>query len=211
MIIPEHNTIFIHTPRTGGTSIERMFDYAGGVDTYDETQGMGQDHSTAREVKSIIGPHHWDVAFKFGFVRNPWGKMVSMYLYRLSSPFYRSEAHEYENVYRRENDGQDIDFETWLTDLPWVDKEVRKQGCYNQLEYFCDEGGQIIVDHIARFELFAIEWQYIKKKMNTDKELIHLNKGHKKKYNYRDYYNDQTRALIAERFDRDIKHFGYKF
>jgi len=210
MIIPEHNTIFIHTPRTGGTSIERMFGFAGGIDTYDETRGMYQDHRTAREIKSKVGPQYWDMTFKFGFVRNPWDKMVSMYQYRLHSPFYRSESFEYENVYRAEH-GEDIDYETWLIDLPWVINPIRKQGCYDQLNYFCDKGGNIIVDHIARFELFPIEWQYIKTKMGCTEELLHLNKGSKKKYDYRDFYNDKTKRVIEERFSKDIKHFRYRF
>ena len=40
MYIKKYNSLFIHIPRTGGTSVERTFGYQGGFDTYDETRGM---------------------------------------------------------------------------------------------------------------------------------------------------------------------------
>jgi len=210
MIIAKYNTIFIHTPRTGGTSIERMFGYEGGTDTYDETKGMNQDHRTAAQMKHSYSDL-WDHCFKFGFVRNPWDKMVSMYLYRLHSPFYQTQVHEYENHYR-ETRGEDVPFRTWLKRLKWVGGvSVRARGCYNQLEYFKSENGNIIVDHIARFENFAEEWEFIKEKMGCTEDLIHLNRGHIQKYDYRDFYDDNTKAVIEGRFADDIEHFGYEF
>ena len=59
MYIKDYNALFLHIPRTGGTSVERLFGYMGGMSTYDESKGMSQDHRTAKEVKPLLGPL-WD-------------------------------------------------------------------------------------------------------------------------------------------------------
>jgi hypothetical protein len=75
MINHKYKFIFLHIPRTGGTSIEKAL--------------FGQDwwgvhppskHLTAHMAKQIYAPY-WQDYFKFTFVRNPWDRMVSMLKY----------------------------------------------------------------------------------------------------------------------------------
>ena len=40
--------------------------------------------------------------------------------------------------------------------------------------------------------------------------LEHLNKGHTLT-NYKSFYNDFSRRMVAEHFEKDIEHFGFKF
>jgi len=59
-----HKFVFIHIPRTGGTSIEQSFD----------SERIPNQHM---QVKHI--PDKFPDYFKFAFVRNPWERMVSYY------------------------------------------------------------------------------------------------------------------------------------
>lgn len=64
------NIVFIHIPRTGGTSIEASL----GIQ-------MGNDdkHLSASEIRAQLGEQNWQKSFVFSFVRNPWDRMVSLY------------------------------------------------------------------------------------------------------------------------------------
>jgi hypothetical protein len=55
----EHNVLFIHVPKTAGTSMERQPFLGGG------------GHQTIRDYSDV------DDVFKFAFVRNPWDRYVS--------------------------------------------------------------------------------------------------------------------------------------
>jgi hypothetical protein len=63
--------LFIHVPRTGGSSISQAL----------RTEFACTDiprHQTFAEVVNTLGRSWW--RFSFGFVRNPWDRMVSMHL-----------------------------------------------------------------------------------------------------------------------------------
>ncbi len=64
------NLIFIHIPRTGGTSIEAALGFQLGND---------EKHLTAKDLQRRVGEAAWKNAFVFSFVRNPWDRIISLY------------------------------------------------------------------------------------------------------------------------------------
>ena len=76
MISHKHKFIFIHIPRTGGTSIESQFNYNGDLD--------GKKHWRLNDFKNDLTNNQFNGYFKFSFIRNPWDITISKFL----SPFY---------------------------------------------------------------------------------------------------------------------------
>ena len=68
MISYEYKCVYIHIPKTGGTTIETLF-------------GEKHDHDNQEEIIEKIGMPAWQSYLKFSIVRNPWDRMVSAYSY----------------------------------------------------------------------------------------------------------------------------------
>ena len=91
MISHGHRCIFVHIPKTGGTSIEdviwpdtRMEEHLwmGFVSKYrNKYQTGGLQHLLARQIRQEVGADIFDDYFKFAVVRNPWDRAVSQYSY----------------------------------------------------------------------------------------------------------------------------------
>jgi len=81
MILPHKKIIFIHIPRTGGTSVEKYFNFKPSVDWKIKTA----QHLTLKEY----GDHYeLDDYFKFSIVRNPWDRLISWYLWSYADLIY---------------------------------------------------------------------------------------------------------------------------
>ena len=69
MINHKYKCIFIHIPRTSGTSLEKSFGYGDAPDK----------HYNAQDIFNKVGTKVWNSYFKFTFVRNPWDRVISLY------------------------------------------------------------------------------------------------------------------------------------
>src|SRR5882724_1403834 len=98
MICDEHKFIFVHLNKTGGTSIEKLFDSQADVLTNGIT-GNHDKHWTAADIQRAF-PEKYATYFKFSFVRNPWNMVVSRYHWSRfhqvenGQPFLPSESFE---------------------------------------------------------------------------------------------------------------------
>lgn len=82
----------------------------------------------------------------------------------------------------------------------------------NQLNWFIDENGEIIVDHIGKFETIIKTWSHITDKLFIKDSLPHINNNNFSfRKHYTEYYEDKTKEIIRKKFIINIKHFEYEF
>ena len=73
--------------------------------------------------------------------------------------------------------------------------------------------GELCVDFVIRYEHLAEDLQQVCNRVGLPElELPHLKSGMRQRgHHYSEYYDDTTRALVAERHANDIRLFGYRF
>ena len=129
-----------------------------------------------------FSPEVQEKYFSFGFVRNPWDIAVSEYFYNVK------------------NHGERRSFKDFL--------KLPRAGLYHlkpQHEFFNRN-----VNFIGRFENLQEDFNFVCDTIEIPRgELSHQNKSTHNPY--WDYYDDESRQLIARRFNKDIEYFNYEF
>ena len=105
-----------------------------------------------------------------------------------------------------------IDFKTWVK----LTYGARDPKYYDnpkmfmpQLDWITDEDGNILVKHICRFETLNQDFEQICNILGKQATLPHAKPSNRGRY--QDYYDDETREIIASWFKKDIEYFGYSF
>ena len=172
----EYNVMFIHVPKTAGRSME-------------EAPFVGcRGHRTALQlrefiVKNCIGVEYDDL-FKFGFVRNPWDRFVSLY----------SHYH----------DGNTVSFADFVRHarIP-LPSQLRSQVAYLQ-----DGNGNLLVDFVGRFENLQDDWEHVCGVVGEQFTLPHLRKGYHRGH-YKEYYTIELWDAVAALYAEDIEMWEY--
>jgi chondroitin 4-sulfotransferase 11 len=177
---------FVHINKTGGSSIEQAL-------------GLPFQHLTALELHTLLGNARWDRRFSFGFVRNPWDKVVSHYHYRVKTGQTGLGANP-------------ISFDEWV-----IRSYGEKDPLYYdaprmfmpQVDWLADDSGAVMVDFVGRFERLHEDFAEVCRRMGSDASLPHLKKSRHREY--RELYTKQSREVIERVFASDLERFGYGF
>lgn len=227
MICRDYNCLFVHIPKTGGQSIEQFFmnllhlDWDKDRTTLhlqrndDTTQGTEKlAHLSAAEYVDYgyVSRQEFSEFFKFSFVRNPWSRILSEYRYR--NYFHHLSFRDFV-----------------LNKMPkpgWDDKYRHVMPQYDMLY---DQQGNLMVDFVGRFETLQQDFDRVCEHLGiTDSLLPHRNRSDKKSRDLKrkirnylfmngenqrrgvaEFYDDETKAAVAEYYRRDITTFGFEF
>ncbi len=189
MINHQHKFLFIHIPRTGGSSIESQFNYKEKIEK--------NKHWNLNDWKNHLNSNDFDSYFKFTFVRNPWDIIVSKYF---DKGWYSSPI---------QGRGGEIGYHSGKTLKYFLEhyKPAIHESGDSLLDYFDPEQ----MNFVGRFENRSQDLEYICKKIGININTNTKARSHKNKKHYTEYYDDETRAIVAEKYAQDIECFGYKF
>lgn len=142
------------------------------------------DHIAMSRIQRMLPAAQVESYTKFCFDRNPWDYCVSSYFYM-----------------RRKGRASKLDFDRYLHEFP-----IRP----NWKLY--TDGQKLLVDKVFRFEELSSAAAEIEAMTGlTLGELPALKRSYRPAEDYRSYYNQSTRDLVAERWKSTIELLGYDF
>ena len=176
--------LFIHIPKAGGTSIAEI------IKKYNNKLPACLHRSVTDYPKE-----YKDSCFVFSFVRNPYDRLVSAHKYltegggnKVDKKFGKTISSDFKYFLKNQLNNN----LNWLHFIPmkfWLNDDL---------------------DFIGKTENYEHDFNFVCDKIGiTHQQLPHKNKSKHK--HYTEYYDDETRQIVAEIYAKDIEYFGYKF
>ena len=224
--------IFIHIPKTGGGTIEKSLGIFGEDNNgslkvnnnilYGKESNKFLQHLTIQEIYKVKQKELSNYK-KISFVRNPYDKIVSEYLWRMQvygKKKIEFKKYLFDEVIPRKN-GKKIFIQDFYKDeslIPLMDIHYLEQ-----YKFLVNKDGNFDTDFIGKFE--NLEEDFFK----TFGFKILENKIHKSKSNYiyylykkivpeslkknayRRFYDNETRDLVYKEYNKDLEYFNYNF
>jgi hypothetical protein len=192
----ESQCIFVHIPKCAGISI-----------AYTLFGNLAGGHLSIMDYQRAFTKTEFRNFFKFTIVRNPWDRFVSAYLF-----LRRGGRNEVDLRWAQENLTPYNDFKGFITGWLNGEKALKSQHFKPQYTYLCLPGSSTPeVDFIGRYEQLDQDFEFVQKRLGQEvKRLPHLNKTEEKR-DYRSYYDEYSKSLIAEVYQEDIELFDYDF
>lgn len=210
MLDIKNNHIFVHIPKTGGTSVEEAFADCGFSKGWVRRRSHWKlsqyKELFNRDIPSLRKINYKDM-FKWTIVRNPWDKLVSEYCYWRQHPG-TCEAYEKMDFHRFAKIYQDVESHAYK-DISGIDPTHQGDRAHRRPQKFFMTPIYDL-DYVVRFENLQKGVNTVCDKIGIKrKKLPHkLKTKHK---HYREYYDDGLAELVAKRFQADISLFGYSF
>jgi hypothetical protein len=205
----KHKFVFIAMEKTGSVSIRNILDEYSDI-RYGNFNNKNP-HTTARDVKKelfVNDTKKFNSYFKFAFVRNPWARMISWYEF-MCKQVHKTESQKYDCVVNNYDEYKKISLMGFNR---FIQSEYEKNNSHylGYSRYYEDENGNNLLDFIGKVENIQEDFNTVCDKIGIPKQkLPHENKTKHK--HYTEYYDDETRELVAENYKKDIEYFNYKF
>ena len=147
-------------------------------------------HYPLEIIKKVVSAEIYDSYYKFGFVRNPWARAISAYKYAVKWHQSRDSYNQYPEF---------ATFKRWILSIK---RPFHKYG-----EQYAYVKG---CDFIGKLENIQRDFDIVCDKIGIPRQqLPHKNKTNHK--HYTEYYDDETKEIVAEKYAKDIEYFGYEF
>lgn len=209
LISHKHKYIFVKTGKVAGTSTEIFFEqmsFSKGQPQHSQSEIINEEgivghrgeidhlekpptwlnHCKLKKIKKLLNNDDlFNEYFKFSITRNPWDRVVSAYHHFSSETSFKE----------------------------YVVGGKKLVPIFRFFDEYIDDV------HFIRFENLQKDVEYVCKKLGLDCDMNNFGtyksnyRGNSKQgdKHYTEYYDEETKSLVAEKYAKDIEYFGYKF
>ena len=205
--------IFVHIPKTGGTSVALALEDRAMKDDImlgdtpkalkrrrklRDVQSRGRlwKHSTLADIEGVIPQDSFADYFCFALVRNPWDRAVSYY------HWLKDQSFEHPAVMLAKT----LDFEPFILH-PVILASFRTSPAAH---YLTDSSGTCQASLFVRLEHLRTDIAALERHLGFELDIPHTNQSERRR-DWRGYFSESSRKGIAEACGEDIERFGYRF
>jgi Sulfotransferase family len=216
MLSERHRCIFVHIPKTGGTSLELFFTghdwitrdaaeyaiYRAERPLYNDRFGgtlcagnpgyfrerVREKHATQAELMERLGRAVWNASFCFTFVRNPWVRLLSVYDHGLRDAPGRMPPR--------------------LADWLGQKQPLDHMGMPVFRDWVCDWNA---LDFVGRFERIEKDFAQLLAILRLPPAPLPVERHGGTGQHDPAAYDEEARRLVAERCGAEIERFDYRF
>ena len=207
--------VFVHIAKTGGTSVRAALSALRWRDPsyylvwpahkvsglFGHRLGLKfPRHAHLIAAQEMLPAEYFDRLFKFAFVRNPWDLQVSSFHH------IRRERPEAMNGISDFNEFMQWKFDPERPYQYHIDTSLNLQ-----TDYLVDLHGAMLVDFVGHYENLEADFARVCERIGVRLNLPHRRAARDREKDYRTYYNDHSRELVARHFARDIEQLEYRF
>jgi hypothetical protein len=210
LISQSKNFLFIHVPKTAGSSMSKLLTPYAIPSNRRLTRRLVshlpvreniehayfRQHSKGLTFKKKIKPSVFESLHKFAVVRNPYDHMVSYFGF--------TKKHTGGRLYK---EAQSWTFSDCISYFEGKDKRFAS----NQSSWLTDKDGKFLVDRILFFEHLEADFTALAKHLQLEEGVTLPRINTTKRTDYRDYYDDDLKRRVEELYAPDFENFGYEF
>ena len=176
--------IWIRTPKCAGTSIRNILK--------NKSIKIVMNGAVEECKKNTI---NFDEVFKFAFVRNPFDRFISSYIYCKKKKWFNGNLNQFAKT-----KFSDMGNYARVHSHP-LTTHLSLNSMYIEIDY---------LNFIGKVENLQHDFNIICDKIGIPHQQL-TRKNVTKHKHYTEYYDDETRSIVAEKYAKDIEYFGYKF
>jgi len=187
--------IFIHIPKTGGTTI---------LKTLNNGRNAIRYHTPYMDFLKY-NPVLFNEFYKFSFVRNPFDKIYSAYSYLCGGGDQDTDLPLSDEINRYK------DFDDFVVN-GLAEGLYRSHNLFRAQSYFVTAHDEkVMVDFVGKLEQFSQDWKIVADKLKLPQNPGFTNKSNRLNDYRKAYKKTKTIEIIDLLYKQDLKRWGYTF
>jgi len=201
-----HRYIFFAVPKTATHSVREVLRASKSEDDWEQQVLFGEQaipiaeiaqikhgHISAQKIQAALTQEQWQKYYKFGFVRNPFDRFVSICAFlNRKNPKFKDNS---------------LGWMKAATQRPAFRQRILVRPQFEQL---VNEKGEIAMNFVGRYESLQASLDTILAKLKLEPVQLKV-RNRSEHASYQNYYDDELREWVSCFYKEDLARFDYQF